>query len=136
MGSSHCAGVGDGGRAGEAAVKARFGWTVFCLGWVVLFVISHTVHPSSRDVHVGFIGFVIGVTVMGLGFLAMAAIHDEEWTRKQVLQYDPEHVWCDRNFRRGWWCSAERGHDGPCALRPRWWYRLAVLARGRTMPRG
>jgi hypothetical protein len=28
---------------------------------------------------------------------------------------------CNRRFKRGWWCSRARGHEGPCALRPRWW---------------
>lgn len=28
---------------------------------------------------------------------------------------------CDYRFKRGWWCSRDRGHDGPCALRPTFW---------------
>lgn len=24
-------------------------------------------------------------------------------------------------WKRGWWCSRDWPHDGPCALRPRWW---------------
>lgn len=28
---------------------------------------------------------------------------------------------CDYRFKRGWWCSRDRGHDGPCALRPVPW---------------
>ncbi len=28
---------------------------------------------------------------------------------------------CDYRMKRGWWCSRDRGHDGPCALRPVPW---------------
>jgi hypothetical protein len=28
---------------------------------------------------------------------------------------------CERNWKRGWWCSRTAHHNGPCALRPRWW---------------
>lgn len=32
-------------------------------------------------------------------------------------------------WKRGWWCSRTWPHDGPCALRARWWnlgYRSRV----------
>lgn len=35
---------------------------------------------------------------------------------------------CDYNFKYGWWCSREKKHDGPCALRPKWW-NLTRFAR-------
>lgn len=28
---------------------------------------------------------------------------------------------CLYDFKPGWWCSREWRHEGPCALRPRWW---------------
>mgnify|MGYP000894987448 CR=1 FL=1 len=28
---------------------------------------------------------------------------------------------CFYNFKRGWWCSREGAHSGPCALRPKFW---------------
>jgi len=27
---------------------------------------------------------------------------------------------------KGWWCSREPGHTGPCAARPRWWMRFLI----------
>lgn len=38
---------------------------------------------------------------------------------------------CDYQMKRGWWCSRRYKHDGPCALRPRWWnFRGKNLYRG------
>ena len=28
---------------------------------------------------------------------------------------------CWYNMEAGWWCSRGSAHQGPCALRPRWW---------------
>jgi hypothetical protein len=28
---------------------------------------------------------------------------------------------CRYDFKKGWWCSRDFRHSGPCALRPRWW---------------
>lgn len=25
---------------------------------------------------------------------------------------------CNYDFKEGWWCSQEKGHPSPCALRP------------------
>lgn len=32
----------------------------------------------------------------------------------------PRTGFCER-APRGWWCSRDRGHDGPCAAHPCWW---------------
>lgn len=40
-----------------------------------------------------------------------------------------DHEWA------GWWCSRDRGHPGPCALRPRWWnvpVRIRIRIRRAT----
>jgi len=35
---------------------------------------------------------------------------------------------------RGWWCSLEAGHDGPCPARPKWWNRSRFARIGRRYP--
>lgn len=35
--------------------------------------------------------------------------------------YDQLGRKCVTNFKFGWWCSRTYCHEGPCALRPRWW---------------
>lgn len=34
---------------------------------------------------------------------------------------------CNYHMKRGWRCLRSRNHDGPCALRPRWWNVRARL---------
>jgi len=31
---------------------------------------------------------------------------------------------------KGWYCTAEDGHEGPCPLQPRWWKQMEMLGRG------
>ena len=37
---------------------------------------------------------------------------------------------CQYGLKRGWRCSRQWRHEGPCALRPRWWNLVAWLGLG------
>ena len=46
-----------------------------------------------------------------------------------LLEEYPAKGTCDR-MRKGWWCTGDKGHEGPCAARPTKLHALRQLIFG------
>lgn len=87
-----------------------------------------TIHIATGE----FVTLQAKVPVEALDVIALESQTQLEIKHGPVkVQYE-NYEYCDRNFKRGWWCSRQRGHSGPCALRPKWW-NIAARIKFRGM---